>query len=502
MGRPDEPLNGFSWRSGAKRETIGINIWSDVFLHTTNTTGEKIAIFIMDTQGLFDTDSTPTDNSRIFALGTLISSIQVLNLKQHIQEDQLQYLQFATEFAQFNARKKGKIDGKPFQNLTFLIRDWQNFDDYEFGPTGGKRYFEEEVLKIKPSHAPELRSVREFVRNSFEQIECCLLPYPGMDVAGSKNYDGRWSKMDEKFRIELKRAIEHLLLPDNLTLKKINSRKLTVNEVKIYTQQYLKLFQSREIPKTPTLYQFILENNMGNLIRKCIDMYKVGIQNDSDLRSEESIPFVHNKWKQKSMTMFDDEDKMGDRQQQEAFRAQLDQRLERIYREFKNIHEQRFRELKMAAERHRIQLEEERRRKEQAEAERRQKEAELIEAHARMEQERQEAEERRRHEVQQWIEMQEQQDKERKALQQRLDEEERKVKDAKNSFGNKLWKGVKAVGIGVTVPFVAVGGAVATAGVATVGSVVEGPKKGFQTAGKFANGIVDGYKEAIDDLDK
>ena len=90
MGDPNEPLAGFSWRSGTKRDTTGIILWSDIFLHTLENTGEEIAIVIMDTQGLFDNETSPADNSRIFALGTLISSIQLLNLVQIVQEDQLQ----------------------------------------------------------------------------------------------------------------------------------------------------------------------------------------------------------------------------------------------------------------------------------------------------------------------------------------------------------------------------------------------------------------------------
>lgn len=54
---------------------------------------EKLAIILMDTQGLFDTKTSPTDNSRIFALGTLISSVQIFNLNNLIQENQLEYLQ-------------------------------------------------------------------------------------------------------------------------------------------------------------------------------------------------------------------------------------------------------------------------------------------------------------------------------------------------------------------------------------------------------------------------
>lgn len=128
MGDKNDPLNGFSWRSGSARDTTGIIIWNDVFLYTAEETNEKIAIVVIDTQGLFDNETTAMDNSRIFALGTLISSIQILNLSGVLQEDQLQYLQFATEFAKF-AKIDNRMSEKPFQNLMFLIRDWVSFSD-------------------------------------------------------------------------------------------------------------------------------------------------------------------------------------------------------------------------------------------------------------------------------------------------------------------------------------------------------------------------------------
>lgn len=53
MGSSDSPLTGFSWKKGSQRETSGIVIWSDVFLHTS-VVGEKLAIILTDTQGLFD----------------------------------------------------------------------------------------------------------------------------------------------------------------------------------------------------------------------------------------------------------------------------------------------------------------------------------------------------------------------------------------------------------------------------------------------------------------
>jgi atlastin len=97
IGDVDAPLTGFSWRSGATRDTTGVVLWSDVFLHENlnpkTKKMEKLAIVLMDTQGLFYSKTSPTENSRIFALGTLISSIQIFNLNDVIQENQLQYLQ-------------------------------------------------------------------------------------------------------------------------------------------------------------------------------------------------------------------------------------------------------------------------------------------------------------------------------------------------------------------------------------------------------------------------
>jgi atlastin len=173
MGPAEMPLSGFSWRSGSTRDTSGILIWNDVFLHTVPSTGEKIAIVVIDTQGLFDNDTTPHDNSRIFALGTLISSIQVLNLTGVVQEDQLQYLQFATEFAKFATN-----GSKTFQCLMFLIRDWNNDDEHAFGTSGGQEYLNK-FLEVKPGQNEVLSSVRQFIRSSFEKLECALLPHPG-----------------------------------------------------------------------------------------------------------------------------------------------------------------------------------------------------------------------------------------------------------------------------------------------------------------------------------
>jgi atlastin len=91
LGGPNDRLTGFSWKYGTKRDTTGILIWSDVFLHDSAT--EKVAVILMDTQGLFDHKTPPAVNARIFSMSTLLSSLQIFNVKERVREDQLEYLQ-------------------------------------------------------------------------------------------------------------------------------------------------------------------------------------------------------------------------------------------------------------------------------------------------------------------------------------------------------------------------------------------------------------------------
>ena len=311
-------------------------MWSDIFLHTIATTGEKVAITIMDTQGLFDNETSPADNSRIFALGTLISSIQILNLAQMIQEDQLQYLQFATEFAKFAAQDSQGTAGKPFQNLLFLIRDWGNPDEFEFGTEGGDDYLAG-VLKIKSEQKPELRSLRQYISSSFEELHCCLLPYPGKHVARTKKYDGQWKLMDDEFKEELVIIIEKLLGPDKLVLKKINAKDLKSFELKEYIQSYFVLFQSDTLPQAQSIYESTIDKQMSILITKCVDSYKENIVKNQDLVEEETLHIFHEMSKSKTLIMFNGEKKMGNIEHGKKYKTQLEAQMDKIYVEWRDL---------------------------------------------------------------------------------------------------------------------------------------------------------------------
>uniref|UniRef100_A0A8R1E2X0 GB1/RHD3-type G domain-containing protein n=1 Tax=Caenorhabditis japonica TaxID=281687 RepID=A0A8R1E2X0_CAEJA len=138
---PNSPLAGFSWRGGSERDTNGILIWGHPFI-MKDKNGEEIAVLLMDTQGAFDSQSTVKDCATIFALSTMISSVQIYNLSQNIQEDDLQHLQLFTEYGRL-ALEDSAV--KPFQSLLFLVRDWSFPYEAEFGFQGGQRVLDKRL---------------------------------------------------------------------------------------------------------------------------------------------------------------------------------------------------------------------------------------------------------------------------------------------------------------------------------------------------------------------
>jgi len=58
----------------------------------------QASVLLMDTQGAFDSMSTVKDCATVFALSTLLSSVQVYNIMSNLQEDDLQHLQVVIIF--------------------------------------------------------------------------------------------------------------------------------------------------------------------------------------------------------------------------------------------------------------------------------------------------------------------------------------------------------------------------------------------------------------------
>lgn len=65
-------LRSFEWRGGSERMTTGIWMWSEPFVRRTEA-GKDVAVLLVDTQGMFDNETSMGLTACIFAVSTLVS---------------------------------------------------------------------------------------------------------------------------------------------------------------------------------------------------------------------------------------------------------------------------------------------------------------------------------------------------------------------------------------------------------------------------------------------
>ncbi|CAH0695497.1 unnamed protein product [Spodoptera exigua] len=267
LGNEDEPLRGFHWRGGSERNTTGIHLWPEPIITTLEATGEQVAVLLMDTQGTFDSETTIGQNSTIFALSTLISSVQIYNLTGNIKEDDLQHLQLFTEYGKLACDTQSKA----FQTLLFLVRDWPHAFEHPYGFHGGSTLLSKR-LQPKVNQRAELRQVREHIRSCFDNIKCFLMPHPGHSVEDIK-FAGCLRDLREQFRLALIELVPSLFDPKYLTPKLISGERVTTQDLFEYFKTYVGIFNSDEVPEAVTIFKATADACLLAATREARDLY-------------------------------------------------------------------------------------------------------------------------------------------------------------------------------------------------------------------------------------
>ena len=329
LGDKNASLEGFSWKGGLNRTTSGIFIWSEIFFHTTNL-GEKLAIILMDTQGVFDNESTTRNNTFIFALSTMLSSVQIYNLQGNIQEDDLQHLQLFTEYGKAALDETGKA---VFQNLMFLVRDWQSPDDAPFGAEGGQILLDKK-LKISDDMPEELKSLRDHIKSCFEKTSGFLMPYPGYGLE-EKEFSGKLTELRPTFIEQLKVLVPHILAPENLVQKTRIGRKIQVKELLNAFVSYIMIFNSDSLPTPMGLLEAIAKANNLAAETMALEYYSAILQTISEgkISNIEIIDKLHDEFKSQAVEKFNAEVKIGGEKRAVKHRDNLLGKIMKIYKE-------------------------------------------------------------------------------------------------------------------------------------------------------------------------
>ncbi|XP_059373140.1 atlastin-1-like [Carassius carassius] len=330
LGDPDEPLTGFSWRGGSERETTGIQIWSEVFL-VDKPDGSKAAVLLMDTQGTFDSQSTLRDSATVFALSTMISSMQVYNISQNVQEDDLQHLQLFTEYGRL-AMEETFL--KPFQSMIFLVRDWSFPYEFPYGQEGGMKFLEKR-LKISENQHEELQNVRKHIHSCFTNVSCFLMPHPGLKVATNPHFDGRLKEIDQEFINNLQVLVLWLLSPKNLDVKEINGSKITCRGLLEYFKAYIKIYQGEELPHPKSMLQATAEANNLAAVAAAKDLYNKKMEEvsggDRPFLAPSELQARHLNIREEALMLFRSVKKMGGEEFSRRYLQQLEAEIDELF---------------------------------------------------------------------------------------------------------------------------------------------------------------------------
>lgn len=330
LGDSEEPLTGFSWRGGSERETTGIQIWSEVFL-VDKPDGRKVAVLLMDTQGTFDSQSTLRDSATVFALSTMISSMQVYNISQNVQEDDLQHLQLFTEYGRL-AMEETFL--KPFQSMIFLVRDWSFPYEFSYGQEGGMKFLEKR-LKISENQHEELQNVRKHIHSCFTNISCFLMPHPGLKVATNPHFDGRIKEIDGEFINNLGVLVPWLLSPENIDVKEINGSKITCRGLLEYFKAYIKIYQGEELPHPKSMLQATAEANNLAAVAAAKDLYNKKMEEvcggDRPFLAPSELQSRHVGIREEALQLFRSVKKMGGEEFSRRYLLQLETEIDEVF---------------------------------------------------------------------------------------------------------------------------------------------------------------------------
>lgn len=241
----DDEMNGFHFCGGQKADTKGIWMWSQIFTYDRDD-GEKIAIILLDTQGIFDDESSMKECTAIFAISMMMSSVQCFNVMLNIQESDLQHLHLFTDYG---VSIMNSNDEKPFQKFIFVVRDWPYSYQNNFGYSA---VVTEQKLTATKNQSDEQQKLRARVGSTIDTIQTFLMPFPECVVL-EENFCGKLRGIEKNFIKCVKQFVPSILAPENLIIRRINGQKMRICDFETYLKSFVDAFNKNTMPTPQTL---------------------------------------------------------------------------------------------------------------------------------------------------------------------------------------------------------------------------------------------------------
>jgi len=286
-------------------------------------------------------------------LATLLSSYQIYNVDKRIQEDNLMQLALFSEYGRMallgndteenndndvnddindeldldnivNPLQKSNPENedihkktttttlhKPFQQIEFLVRDWQNFEDDEDTTACEKEMTEYLESVLEERDASDLRDTRRQIHSCFDTISCYMMTHPGFKVT-KKNYSGTISQVDDTFLTFINQYCQKVFSKALDNPKMLNGRELRACELGAYISAYAGMFEDgARFPEATTMLDATTTANNSNASVIATNHYKDNMDivsgvDCTEYVKEDELDETNERLRQEAMTHFDD----------------------------------------------------------------------------------------------------------------------------------------------------------------------------------------------------
>uniref|UniRef100_A0A6M2EHU9 GB1/RHD3-type G domain-containing protein n=1 Tax=Populus davidiana TaxID=266767 RepID=A0A6M2EHU9_9ROSI len=302
-------------------KTKGIWVWGTPLELDIN--GVKTSVFYLDTEGFESIGKSNVYDDRIFALATVLSSVIIYNLPETIREADISRLSFAVELAEeFYGRVKGQdVAFEPAKLLWLIQRDFLQGKSVQ--------QMVNEALQHVPNNdgnknIDQVNQIRDSLAIMGDNSTAFSLPQPHLQRTKLCDMkDGELDPIYVKKREQLKELVGSIIRPKIVQGKSLNGKEFVA-----FLEQILEALNKGEIPSTGSLVEVF---NKG-ILERCLKLYSEMMAKLRLPLPEKSLQNVHESSKGETMKSF--EEQHFGRHHAKRSVMQLDEEIEKVYKNF------------------------------------------------------------------------------------------------------------------------------------------------------------------------
>ncbi|XP_036204359.1 guanylate-binding protein 6-like [Myotis myotis] len=280
MNRLAGQNHGFPLGSTVRSETKGIWMWCVPHPSKPNHT-----LVLLDTEGLGDVEKGDSKNdSWIFALAVLLSSMFVYNSMNHINHQALEQLHYVTELTKLIRAKSSPSSGEVgdsaefvsfFPDFVWVVRDF-TIELKLDGHTITEDEYLENALKLVPGENPKIQHSnmpRKYIRKFFPKRKCFVFERPTNDKNLLQHMEGvSENQLECSFQVQSKNFCNYIF-----TAAKTKTLRegiiVTGNRLGTLAKAYVDAINSGAVPCLENAVITLAERENSAAMQKAADHY-------------------------------------------------------------------------------------------------------------------------------------------------------------------------------------------------------------------------------------